>query len=215
MSAPIFYAVAIIVASAIGWARQRHTGAPLFCTAVVLVLAPFTLEGVTAMTTVNRDETVSATKIVRATAAEVERALFEPPRFDRSIPLYLRSGFPSGVAARIERTPETTRWIIRIRGGEMRLNGLEPREGDLVLQLDEAREGRVRWRAIADDSHMAHFLSWREILVQWEPVSTEATKVTWTIRYERGLDPAWYFGPWERYGARLAADYLIDAVATP
>ena len=28
------------------------------------------------------------------------------------------------------------------------------------------------------------------------------------MRYDRGLDPAWYFGPFERYAARLAADYL-------
>ena len=41
------------------------------------------------------------------------------------------------------------------------------------------------------------------------------TKVTWTLHYRRSLDPAWYFGPWERYAARLAAGYLIDSVATP
>ena len=37
----------------------------------------------------------------------------------------------------------------------------------------------------------------------------------WTLRYRRLLDPAWYFGPWERYAVRLAAGYLIDTVATP
>jgi hypothetical protein len=41
------------------------------------------------------------------------------------------------------------------------------------------------------------------------------TTVTWTLSYERCLDPSWYFGPWERYAAQLAARYLIDAVATP
>ena len=41
------------------------------------------------------------------------------------------------------------------------------------------------------------------------------TRVTWTLRYRRGLDPAWYFGPMEQYAARLAAGYLIDTVATP
>ena len=46
-------------------------------------------------------------------------------------------------------------------------------------------------------------------------VSANTTKVTWTLRYDRGLDPSWYFGPWERYAAGLAADYLIDSVATP
>ena len=37
----------------------------------------------------------------------------------------------------------------------------------------------------------------------------------WTLRYKRLLDPAWYFGPWERYAAKLTADYLIQTVATP
>jgi hypothetical protein len=39
--------------------------------------------------------------------------------------------------------------------------------------------------------------------------------VTWTLRYRRRLDPAWYFVPLERYGARLAAGYLIETLATP
>jgi hypothetical protein len=51
--------------------------------------------------------------------------------------------------------------------------------------------------------------------VTWEPIGRDATRVTWTLRYRRDLDPAWYFGPWERYATRLAAGYLIDAVATP
>jgi hypothetical protein len=29
------------------------------------------------------------------------------------------------------------------------------------------------------------------------------------------LDPAWYFAPLERYGARLAAGYLVETLATP
>ena len=97
----------------------------------------------------------------------------------------------------------------------MRLNGMEPRTGDLVLALEESGPGFVRWRAMSDSSHMTHFLTWRESMVTWEPVNAETSKVTWTLRYERGLDPSWYFGPWERYAVRLAAGYLIDAVATP
>jgi hypothetical protein len=62
---------------------------------------------------------------------------------------------------------------------------------------------------------MTHFLDWREAVVQWEPADAHTTKVTWTLRYRRGLDPSWYFGPMERYAARLAAGYLIDSVATP
>src|SRR5262249_10838492 len=80
--------------------------------------------------------------------------------------------------------------------------------------LEEARPGFVRWRAVSDSSHLTHFLTWREVIVEWTPRDGTATNVTWTLCYLRGLDPAWYFGPWERYAVRLAAGYLIDAVAT-
>ena len=36
------------------------------------------------------------------------------------------------------------------------------------------------------------------------------TEVTLTIKYERLLDPVWYFGPLQEYGVKKTADYLID-----
>ena len=87
----------------------------------------------------------------------IARALFEPPRFERALPPYLRAGFPTAIGTRIEQTSDGMRWIIQLRGGEMRVNGMEPRTGDLVLELAESTSGRVRWRAVSDTSHMTHF----------------------------------------------------------
>jgi len=217
MSAPLFYLVAISAGVVVDRTRRGSRQDPYstFSCLALVALIPMSLEGVTGVTSLNRDEAVATTRIVYASPEAVERALFASPRFDRALPLYLRAGFPRPISTRIEQSATGTRWVIRLRGGEMRLNGMEPRAGDLVLSLDEARPGLLRWRAVADDSHMTHFLRWQEATVQWEPVGAHATKVTWTLRYRRGLDPAWYFGPWERYAARLAAGYLIDSVATP
>jgi hypothetical protein len=214
MSAPLFYAIAAGIGAAADMGRARRSSTMCSCL-VLLVLVPLSLEGVTDMTTLNRDESVSATSRVRATPTQVRQALFDPPRFDRALPLYLRAGFPAPVSTTIDRSEQKARWIIQVRGGEMRLNGMEPRTGELILQLEEQRPGLVRWRATSDTSHMTHFLTWRDIVVTWEAVDTTYTNVTWTLKYRRGLDPSWYFGPWERYAARLAAGYLIDAVATP
>ena len=217
MSAPLFYLVAIAVASVVQRMRDPN-GKPMttfFSCTLLLALAPMSLEGVTELTTLGRAESVSVTRMVRAASADVERALFEPPRFDRGLPPFLRAGFPSPLSTRIDRTDGSARWVIELRGGEMRLNGMEPRTGDLVLELVESGPGRVRWRAVSDTSHMTHFLTWREVIVEWTPAAEETTAVTWTLRYDRGLDPAWYFGPWQRYAVRLAAGYLIDSVATP
>jgi hypothetical protein len=220
MSAPLFYVVAIMIGSAVDLARRRPgslTGRTLSCIGL-LALLPMSLEGVTGATTLNRDEWIAVTRIVRAPAPAVERAMFELPRFDRPLPFYLRVGFPRPQSTAIERSPAGTRWIIRMRGGEIRLDGRrleEPPAGDLSLELEESRPGLAKWRAIADGSHMTHYLSWREVRVEWEPITADTTSVTWTLRYSRGLDPAWYFGPWERYAARLAAGYLIESIATP
>ena len=217
MSAPLFYAIAIAISYPMRKARDANDSGmiTLRSCVILLVIVPMSLEGVTEFTTVNREESVAASRIVAASSDAVERALFEAPRFDRVRPLYLSAGFPSPVATRIEHDSEETRWVIQMRGGEMLLTGMEPRTGDLTLRLEEARPGLVRWRAISDTSHMTHFLVWREIVVQWQAVDASTTKVTWTLRYFRGLDPAWYFGPMERYAARLAAGYLIDSVAIP
>jgi hypothetical protein len=217
MSAPLFYAMAIGIAKAMEHAyRQRAgTATTLMSCLILLVLVPMSLEGVTGFTTLNRDESVVASRIVRGSPEAVAQALVEPPRFDRVRPLYLRAGFPTPASTRIERSAGITRWVIQLRGGEMRLDGMEARTGDLVLELEEARPGLMRWRAVSDSSHVTHFLNWREAIVQWEPIDASTTRVTWTLRYRRGLDPSWYFGPMERYAVGLAADYLIDSVATP
>ncbi|HJZ76144.1 MAG TPA: SRPBCC family protein [Vicinamibacterales bacterium] len=216
MAAPLFYLVAIAISYPIDRRRERLRSRTLYSSLVVLAFAPLSLEGVTELTTFDRHAAVTATSLVHASAADVERALVEPPRFDRALPRYLRSGFPRPVASRIERRDAGgMRWVITMRGGETFLNGTEPRTGDLTLVLEEHRPGLMRWRAASDTSHMTHFLTFRESIVSWEPVDFRTTRVTWEIRYERGLDPAWYFGPMERCATWLAAGYLIDAVATP
>jgi hypothetical protein len=214
MAAPLFYFVAVVLTWGVGRLRERRAGT-LLSSLLVLLLAPMSLEGVTDFTTLNRAETVTRSQVVDASSAAVERALFEAPRFDRVLPRYLRSGFPRPIASRIERRDATPQWVITMRGGETFLNGTEPTTGDLTMALEEQGPGRLRWRAVSDTSHMTHFLNFRESIVHWEPIDAQTTRVTWTIRYDRGLDPAWYFGPMERYAVRLAAGYLIDAVATP
>ena len=73
----------------------------------------------------------------------------------------------------------------------------------------------VAFTLASDSSYITHWLSWEDATVRWVPVDAGRTRVTWTLRYRRRLDPAWYFVPLERYGARLAAAYLVETLATP
>src|SRR4030095_8773299 len=135
--------------------RWQQSPGTLRCLAVLAVL-PFALEGVVPATSLDRDEWVTATAIVEGPVADVARAVVEPPRFDRPLPAYLRIGFPRPSATRIERGAAGARWLIQIRGGEMRLDGIEPRTGTLILELVEKQSQSMRWHVVSDDSHMTH-----------------------------------------------------------
>lgn len=214
MSAPLFYLVAVIVGGAVETMRRSRGEAAThrtFSLLALLAIGPMSLEGVTPITTIDRDVTVSETRVVHASADAVAAAIRQQPRFGRRLPAYLGIGFPRPTFTWIDER----HWVIRMRGGEMRLDGMEPQAGNLHLAIDEQGPGRIRWRAVSDNSHMTHFLNWQASQVEWQAIDAETTRVTWTLSYKRGLDPAWYFGPMERYAVGLAAGYLIDAVATP
>ena len=211
MTAPLFYLVALFVGAMIDSSRRDDNRYNVLSCLAALSLVPMSLEGVVPMTTIARSTVVSETRVVDSPAEAVAAALLERPRFDRPLPALLAKSFPRPIATSVD--GRTIR--VAMRGGEMKLNGMEPKTGTLVLERVEARPGFVRWHAASDDSHMRHFLTWQSSEVEWHAIDAHTTRVTWSVRYRRDLDPAGYFGPMERYAVRLAAGYLIDSVATP
>jgi hypothetical protein len=205
MASPVFYLVGIVMGAVVDADRKRR-GATLSC--ALIVLLPMALEGITPQLSFNRYETVKATRVVDAPADNVQQALSGPPRVGGRLPLYLRLRFPRPTQATGSGLKVGASRTIHFAGGE-------GRPGDLVMQVDEAHPGYVRFAALSDHSKIAHWLDWRSAEIDWEPVDARHTRVTWTLHFDRSLDPAWYFGPWERYAVRLAAEYLIENNATP
>jgi hypothetical protein len=164
------------------------------------------MEGVAPRFEFPRDQQATATRVVAAAPEEVERALAAPMGFDRPLPAFLRLGFP---------TPARTDGS-GLRVGDRRsvalAHGHHP--GTLVMRVAASGPGHAEFVPVSDDSYVVHWLSWRSAEVRWRAVPG-GTEVRWTLRYRRRLDPAWYFGPLERYGVGVAAGYLIDALATP
>jgi len=205
MAAPIAYVIAISVALAVSKSRPKGPAA------MGLALLPFvcmSFEGVSHRLSLPREQTVHVERVVAARPEEVEAVLAGPMNFHTRLPVFLRLGFPRPVAARgagLERGATRT---IHFAGGE-------GHPGDLTMQVESRDSGAVVFHAVEDRSKIAHWLTWRTAEVRWRVVDANHTAVTWTLHYRRGLDPAWYFVPWEQYGARRAAGYLIDNLATP
>jgi len=204
MASPLFYVVGI----SIGWALDRGRArrkTTLSC--VVLVLLPMCLEGVVPELTVNRAQSVVVTKVVDASGDAVEAALSLSLKVDTVLPALLRIGFPRPLAAYGEGLSVGSVRTIHFAGAE----GDPP--GDLVMRVSERRPGFVRFETVSDGSKLTQWLRWDSSEVEWRQVDAGHTEVRWRVNFERQLDPAWYFTPWERGAVREAAGYLIEANA--
>lgn len=212
MAAPIFFFVGTVVGLVINKLKGR--GSPddprsgKWRGIVTLAIVPMSIEGVIPSLAFDREERVTASRIVEAAPNDVRTAIGRTPRFDRELPTFFRLGFP---------TPAHTNGSGLRIGDERRVmfaHG-QHHNGALVMRVASADSASVVFTLAADSSYITHWLSWEEAAVRWEPAGDGRTRVTWTLSYRRRLDPAWYFAPLERYGVGLAARYLIETLATP
>lgn len=211
-AAPIFYAVGALVALPIDAARARKEKPTIQTAAIVSILALLSLEGTTDLTTVSRDNEVTVSKIVEAPIETVHGQLSKPPRFDGDKPAFLRIfPYPAAISGRALQVGDEERivfvaykhiWWTRV-------------EGALVLKVSALGPNGIKFVATGDDSYLSHYLEWKSSEVVLEPIDAAHTRVTWILAYRRILDPSWYFGVMQRYAVRLAAEELIDNVATP
>ena len=211
MASPLFFLVGILGGKLFGRDPERldeNTGVPTRWKHGIILLAPFYLEGVLPHYEMSRDESVTVSRIVPASADAVRASLAAPMRFDAPLPAFLRLGFPVP-----GRTDGAGLAVGDRRSVELRHGGHHP--GTLTLAVTSTAPTAVGFTAVSDDSYLTHWLSWRSADVQWLEIAPGRTRVTWTLRYRRRLDPAFYFAPLERYGVSLAAGYLTETLATP
>ena len=202
MAAPLFYAIGFIIGIFVDRSRvQRDMNR--FRLVVFPVLMLMSLEGVTGWLSFPRDEVVIVEQWTPLDPKAAWARLSEGPSFDlESLPLFLRLGFPMPREIDGGGLEVGDRWQIHFSGGE-------GQPGDLIAEVIESGDGHARVQRVADTSHISHWLDWQE--AEWH-LSPEAggTRVTLTMRYERLLDPAWYFKPIERYGVRQAGHYILQ-----
>lgn len=206
IASPLFYLVGCGIGAVID-ARRKARGATLSC--VALLLLPMCLEGVVPQLTWNRAQSVMVTKIVDAPADAVETALAASPDVHKALPVFLRIGFPRPLEAHGQGLTAGAVRTIHFAGAE----GDPP--GDLAMRVSERGPGYARFDTVSDGSKLTQWLRWDSSEVRWQAVDARHTRVTWRVNFERQLDPAWYFAPWERLVVHEAARFLINANATP
>ncbi|WP_283138237.1 hypothetical protein [Rhizohabitans arisaemae] len=197
-SAPLFYLVGLLfglIFDAI--ARNRGRGPHAFIVPVALLAL---IEGGMAVAAPPQTAEVSVTR--PAGPGDVGRALTETPDFSAFESPFLKLGFPRPLRA--EGTGLAVGALRTITFTPRKSLGIgavaEPRA--MTLRVREHTPGRVVF-AVVDDTTLARWVELREAEFAWDEA-----ELTVTLRYRRTFDPAWYFGPLQRYAMTEAADYL-------
>jgi hypothetical protein len=206
MAAPLFYLVGAVIGLMTDH-RRRKEKSPTVPIVILFPILLASLEGTTPSLSFPRQEEITVTRIVNGSPADVERVLAQQPVFDKTLPLFIRK-FPRPVWTSGDGLTVGSVRTIHFVGGE-------GKPGDLTMRVTKREPSSVTFTAESDTSHIVHWLTWRASHVTWRAAGTGRTEVTWRLVYDRGLDPTWYFGPWERYATRLATEYLVDTLATP
>jgi len=205
-ASPLFYVVGLAVGLIVDGFRKRRS-TTVSC--ITLLMLPLCLEGVVPQLTWNRGQSVTVTRVVDAPSDRVAEALAHSPRIDVRLPAFLRIGFPRPLEANGDGLDVGATRTIHFAGAE----GDPP--GDLVMRVVESRPGYARFETVSDASKLTQWVRWQSSEVQWKPVDAGRSEVTWTIHFERQLDPAWYFSALDRAAVHEAAKFLIEANATP
>jgi hypothetical protein len=211
-SAPLFYLIAIFVAIGIeSGGRSGHRGIAAIAIVPVLLMC---LEGVSPATSMPRGEQVVSERIVQAAPGEVEAALARTPAYGRPSSAFLRLGFPRPLHATGEGLDVGDERFVTFTPRRSLGIGAKPTPRSMRLRVTESEPGRVVF-TIVQDSTAARWLDFDTAEVTWHIAGATSTTVRWTLRYRRTFDPAWYFGPLQRYGMTQVADYLNVTVTRP
>src|SRR5262249_19872686 len=134
---------------------------------------------------------------------------------DRPLPWFFELGFPRPDRVQGAGLEVGDRRAIHFEDGQGN-RGADGRgacdPGSLVVEIEHRTATTARVPVLADRSPIPRWLTWREGEVSWEPVDARHTRVELRLRYTRRLDPKLYFGPLERHGVGLAAEYFLECL---
>ena len=202
MAAPLFLLIAVVVGLVVDHSRRKNQ-TRLSLSFVLVLMA---MEGVFPGFSFSQENEVNITKTYSADI-DIKASLNAPISFDTALPIFFRAGFPTPQRMRGEGIEVGDRRCVLFAGGEG-----EP--GELCLEVESVEDNKIVYVFTKDESHISHWLTWKKAVVEWKK-DADKTEVSWRLTYRRELSPSWYFTPTERFGAKLAAGYLMDSYFGP
>jgi hypothetical protein len=209
LAAPLVYAVAHgtlgLVQLVNGWLERGQGSRRGYALLPVPLLLLPGLEGVTPQWRIDPSQSVSVTRVIAASAAEVEARIAAGPHPAEVRSLALRAlgvPMPEHITGQGLHTGDT--WTFAYHGSS------HGPGGELVARVSAHGPGRLAFDIVHNDSITARWMRFRSAELSWRPVHASDTEVRVVLSYRRGLDPSWYFGPLQDGLVHEGAGHLLD-----
>jgi len=85
-------------------------------------------------------------------------------------------------------------------------------KGQMDILIAKNDPQHIQTRITNNTSYLSHYMNVEGTDVYFKPLEDGRTEVSLTVKYERLLDPAWYFGPLQQFAAKGSAEYLMENI---
>ena len=187
----------------------KHDKNKLRASIIPLIVAVMAMEGVAPSTTFERQNEVTRVSIVDLSIDELKANMALPIALPKKRALFL-SVFPLPVDVKAGSLNPGDVHKLKFIYKKWFFTNFQ--EGDFDLRIDAVEANEVRTSVVANTSYLAHYLKIKNTRIVFDELSDGRTQISLTIWYDRLLDPAWYFGPMQRYAVEQSGDYFIASV---
>lgn len=207
---PIYYVI-VTLGFIFNWLADRpgDRGGRAEAFAIPALVVLLASEGLFDQTTVPRFHEAAYEEVVDGSIAELKANMARPIAFNGRRHWFL-SIFP--LPTRVQAGTLAVGDVHRLHFVYRRWFFANFQEGDMAIRIDEVGKDRIRTRIVENTSYLSHYMKIEGTEVRFRELGDGRTRVSLTVKYQRLLDPAWYFGPMQQLAAQQSAKYLIDTI---
>jgi hypothetical protein len=205
LAAPLVYGMAHGVTALVRLSDRSSRPYALLPIPLLLLSA---VEGTNGDLRLHPEQTVTVTRVVAATPAEVLQRVTRGPRPTevRSLPLRaLGVPLPHHVAG--SGLALGDQWVFHY--GDTSHGSA----GETVTRVRAVAADRVDFEVVSDTAITSRWMVWESGSVRWQAAGEQGTEVSLTLTYRRRLDPSWYFGPLQQALTHEGAGHMLDMLA--
>lgn len=85
-------------------------------------------------------------------------------------------------------------------------------KGEMHIKIAKVSDRHIRTEIIRNDSYLANYMHIDGTDIRFMPQANGRTRVALSVRYERKLDPAWYFGSMQHFAAEQSAKLFLSDI---